>query len=514
MRTKLAILILLFLSGISPWRVSAIENITITGDGTVINTKTVKFGATKLQINGVAIDTALDGKQPLDTDLTQIAGVATTAYGRNALAIANASDFRTYIGAGTGSGTVTSASVVTANGVSATVATATTTPAFTFTLGAITPSSVNGNTITPGSGTLTLGAVTLNAGPGGTLGTAAFTASGDYATAAQGAKADTAVQSLTVTTANGVSGSFTGGTTPALSLTLGAITPSSVAASGNVTGLNLSGTNTGDQTSIVGITGTVAQFNTALTDGDFATGGGTATGTNTGDQVVPVNTTATASQFFTAYNSGNGAFTKAQPAFSDLSGSIAIGQVPNDLITYAKIQNISANRRVLGRLTTGAGDTEELTLDQVLDFASPAHGDILFRGAAGWQLLVAGTAGDVLTTHGPGADPTYETPSGGGTGGVIGTATFAGGDPVSSLVVDGVVSAVAYQSLGLYIITITGQGNANYIPLPSCSDVVNGITANVQSKTSTDFTVMFYDPRSEALVDPLIISVAVLRLSQ
>lgn len=41
-----------------------------------------------------------------------------------------------------GSGTVTTASVVTANGVSASVANATTTPAFTFTLGAITPSSV------------------------------------------------------------------------------------------------------------------------------------------------------------------------------------------------------------------------------------------------------------------------------------------------------------------------------------------------------------------------------------
>lgn len=34
---------------------------------------------------------------------------------------------------------------------------------------------------------------------------------------------------------------------------------------------NLSGTNTGDQTSIAGITGTIAQFNTALTDADFAT---------------------------------------------------------------------------------------------------------------------------------------------------------------------------------------------------------------------------------------------------
>lgn len=47
-----------------------------------------------------------------------------------------------------------------------------------------------------------------------------------------------------------------------------------------------SGTNTGDQSSIAGITGTTAQFNTALTDGDFATGGGTATGTNTGDQTT------------------------------------------------------------------------------------------------------------------------------------------------------------------------------------------------------------------------------------
>jgi hypothetical protein len=32
---------------------------------------------------------------------------------------------------------------------------------------------------------------------------------------------------------------------------------------------NTSGTNTGDQTSIVGITGTKAQFNTAVTDGDI-----------------------------------------------------------------------------------------------------------------------------------------------------------------------------------------------------------------------------------------------------
>jgi|HubBroStandDraft_2_1064218.scaffolds.fasta_scaffold00132_9 hypothetical protein len=73
------------------------------------------------------------------------------------------------------SGTVTSVSVIPANGVSGTVGTPTTTPAISLTLGAITPSSVNGNTITTGTGTLTLGSATLNAGAGGTLGSNAFT---------------------------------------------------------------------------------------------------------------------------------------------------------------------------------------------------------------------------------------------------------------------------------------------------------------------------------------------------
>jgi hypothetical protein len=64
------------------------------------------------------------------------------------------------------------------------------------------------------------------------------------------------VTNLSVTSANGVSGSVaTSTTTPAITLSLGAITPASVAASGTVTGSNLSGThsgsssgtNTGDQ---------------------------------------------------------------------------------------------------------------------------------------------------------------------------------------------------------------------------------------------------------------------------
>lgn len=66
------------------------------------------------------------------------------------------------------------------------------------------------------------------------------------------------VTTVSVVTANGVSGSVANPTTtPAITLTLGVITPTSVAASGAVTGSNLSGTNTGDQTITLtgGVTG-------------------------------------------------------------------------------------------------------------------------------------------------------------------------------------------------------------------------------------------------------------------
>lgn len=73
------------------------------------------------------------------------------------------------------------------------------------------------------------------------------------------------VTSVSVVTANGVSGSVANPTTtPAITLTLGAITPSSVNASGTVTGSNLSGTNTGDQT--ITLTGDVTGSGT----GSFA----------------------------------------------------------------------------------------------------------------------------------------------------------------------------------------------------------------------------------------------------
>lgn len=82
------------------------------------------------------------------------------------------------------------------------------------------------------------------------------------------------VTSVAITSANGVSGTVaTSTTTPAITLELGAITPTSVAATGNVTGANISGSssgiNTGDQTiTLTGdVTGTgTSSFATTLSN--------------------------------------------------------------------------------------------------------------------------------------------------------------------------------------------------------------------------------------------------------
>lgn len=94
----------------------------------------------------------------IDANSKVVAGFVTddsNAYIRNARIDDTTKGLKVTVVGGTGMGTVTSVSVVTANGVSGSVATATTTPAITLTLGAITPTTVNGNTFTTGTYTLT-----------------------------------------------------------------------------------------------------------------------------------------------------------------------------------------------------------------------------------------------------------------------------------------------------------------------------------------------------------------------
>jgi hypothetical protein len=94
-------------------------------------------------------------------------------------------------------------------------------------------------------------------------------------------------------------------------------------------------------------------------------------------------------------------------------GTISTAGIANNVVTYAKMQDVSATSLVIGRKAAGAGDPEELTLSDVLDFiGGAAQGDILFRGTSAWQRLGKGSDTQVLTLVG--GLPTWAAPTGGG----------------------------------------------------------------------------------------------------
>ena len=75
---------------------------------------------------------------------------------------------------------------------------------------------------------------------------------------------------------------------------------------------------------------------------------------------------------------------------------------------------------VLGRRSAGEGPCEFIPLDEAiqanLDAITTTRGAILIRGASTWQGLNPGSAGQVLTSNGAGADPSYAAAPGGSGG--------------------------------------------------------------------------------------------------
>lgn len=229
---------------------------------------------------------------------------------------------------------------------------------------------------------------------------------------------------------------------------------------------SLSGTNTGDQTSIVGITGTLAEFNAALTGADFATGGGTVTGTssgtNTGDQTITLTGNVT--------GSGTGSFAAT---------------IANDAVTNAKLANV-ATATIKGRVTAATGDPEDLTGTQattLLDtFTSALKG------------LAPASGGG--TTNFLRADGTWAAPPGGGGG--SGSITTSGYDMTSARllgrttaatgaieeltaaaaktflsIASGDVSGLTYFATGTDAANLTGTVNVARFPALTGGDVTS-----------------------------------------
>lgn len=220
-------------------------------------------------------------------------------------------------------------------------------------------------------------------------------------------------------------------------------------------GLTLSGTNTGDQTSIVGISGTKAQFDTALSDGNFLYVGDI---TQYTDEMAQDAVGAMVSTAFTytdstpllaltsrtiggvAYDgTANITVATATGGFTVSGGNLAIGA--NDLTltgsigatgaratkvwtaalestamptvggvslssTFAGIAGSTSQAFAVSTLDVGNADTTisrgaagfiAVEGNRVPSPASQATGDILYRGATEWERLPVGSNGKVLT---------------------------------------------------------------------------------------------------------------------
>ncbi len=277
-----------------------------------------------------------------------------------------------------GSGTVTSVSVTTANGVSGSVANATTTPAITLTLGAITPSTVNGNTISTGTGTLTLSTFSLVA-----TGNATITGSNT------GDQTNISGNSFTTTNiSGGIAGSipyqtgastttFLNPSTNGFVLTLsGGLPVWAASGSPGVQSVTASSplASTGGTTPNISLSGSIP----------IANGGTGRTSLGTALQVLRTNAAANATEWATI--SGSGTVTSVSVTTANgISGSVATSTTtPAITLTLGDITPTTVNG-----LTISSGGAYTLTV---------SNDATLYGINTGDQLNILGNAGSATTS--------------------------------------------------------------------------------------------------------------------
>ena len=229
----------------------------------------------------------------------------------------------------------------------------------------------------------------------------------------------------------------------------------------------------------------------ALTDGDkgdITVSGSGATWTIDNSVVTVAKISATGTPGSGNFLRGDGQWATATASVADgdkgditVSSSGSVWTIDNDVVTYAKMQNVSATDRLLGRDTAGAGDVEELTVGGGIEFTgsgglqTSAFTGNVTKSAGGTSTTIANgvVAPAMLTTGGP-------SWTSGGDVTVTGDITVTGNDIKSS-------SATAITMSGADVtvagdLTVTGNDIKS-----SSATAITMSGANVAMQGNTEF---------------------------
>lgn len=261
------------------------------------------------------------------------------------------------------------------------------------------------------------------------------------------------VTSVSVTTANGVSGSVANATTtPAISLTLGNITPTSVTATGTLSGSNLSGTNTGDQTSVTGNAGTATKWQTPrLLAGNSVDGSANVPFANKFIVQGTADTGLSAAQFTGALGTG---IVKNTTSTGILSIAVAADFPTLNQNTSGNAATVTTNANLTGAVTS-AGNATSL-------------GSFTSANLSGALTDETGSGSAVFATSPTLVTPALGTPASGALTNCTGTAAGLTAGAVST------ISGLITQGTN---ITITGSGTSGS-PYSIASSSSSGTTIN------------------------------------
>jgi len=165
-----------------------------------------------------------------------------------------------------------------------------------------------------------------------------------------------------------------------------------------------------------------------------------------------------------------------QPNFTDIAGSATLSQLPS-----------ISNNSILANNSGGTSVPSALSASNVLDMVGATQGMVLYRGASNWSVLSPGTSGQVLTTNGAAANPSWATIS--GTGTVTNVATGAGltGGPI---VTTGTIS-LANIANGTVLANTSGGSAVPIATTPSTVlDVIGSATGNVLYRAGGGWQVL------------------------